>query len=148
MTTRRPPRLAPQGYQENAPLKHSPTAQAVGVGSNVTACRRSYVRALRSSAMPLVPGHSHCASTMAGFERHRLFNNGDRCNVRKEAISRDVEGAPTGKTLSHQNEAIRANRRETTTCSRVWKMPGQGYGRVWAKNFQGYEHVCPRILTS
>ena len=45
ITARRPSRLAPQEYQENSPLKHSPTAQAVGAGSNVIACRRSNVRA-------------------------------------------------------------------------------------------------------
>ena len=148
MTTRRPPRLAPQGYQENAPLKHSPTAQAVGVGSNVTACRRSYVRALRSSAMPLVPGHSHCASTMDGFERHRLFNNDNLCNVKSAAISRDVENASRQKTTSRQHEAINANRSEPTTCSRVWKIRNQDSATFGPRFGQDSVEVCPRISES
>jgi hypothetical protein len=42
-------------------------------------------------------------------ETNRVLKNDDRCNVRKEAISRDVEDAFTEKAVSLQREAICAN---------------------------------------
>jgi len=42
------------------------------------------------------------------FETSSVFTNDDRCNVRKEAISRDVEGTFRQKVVSRRNEAIDA----------------------------------------
>jgi len=38
-----------------------------------------------------------------------VLKNDDRCNVRKEAISRGVEGTSTEKAASLQSEVIGAN---------------------------------------
>ena len=42
------------------------------------------------------------------FETSSVFTNDDRCNVRKEVISRDVEGTFRQKVVSRRNEAIDA----------------------------------------
>ena len=47
---------------------------------------------------------------LATQETNRVFVNDEYCNVRKEAISRDVEGTSIEKAMSHQNEAIHINR--------------------------------------
>ena len=50
-------------------------------------------------------------SMLAGSSKtNRPLSNDDRCNVRKEAISRGVEGTHPEKVKTHQNEVIGANR--------------------------------------
>jgi hypothetical protein len=89
-----------------------------------------------------------CASTLDGFECYSLFNNDDRCNVRKEAISRDAENAHPEKVTTHQNEVISVNRWVPTTCSRVHKIWNQDSGRFDSTFGQHSVMVCPRISKS
>ena len=76
-----------------------------------------------------------------------VLKNDDHCNVRKEAISRDVENASRQKVGSHQNEAINANRRTPTTCSRVFKSLSQEYGRVSSRIFKSMAKCVPDSQT-
>ena len=82
------------------------------------------------------------------FETGNVLNNGDRCNVRKEAISRDVESMFRQKVVSRRNEAIDATRCQQSTCSRVSKSISQEYPIVSAKIPQEYRQVCPKIWKS
>ena len=82
------------------------------------------------------------------FETGSVFTNDDRCNVRKEAISRGVENVHRQKTTSCQNEAFDATRYPHSTCSRVSKSISQGYPTVSAKIPQEYRQVCPKIWKS
>ena len=79
------------------------------------------------------------------FETGNVLNNGDRCNVRKEAISRDVESMFRQKVVSRRNEAIDATRCQQSTCSRVSKSISQEYPTVSGKIPQEYRQVCPKI---
>ena len=82
------------------------------------------------------------------FETGNVFTNDDRCNVRKEAISRGVENAHRQKRSVRQNEAIDATRCQQSTCSRVSKSISQEYPTVSAKIPQEYRQVCPKIWKS
>ncbi|MDG2389609.1 MAG: hypothetical protein P8M30_09860, partial [Planctomycetaceae bacterium] len=64
------------------------------------------------------------------------------------AISRGVEDASTEKATLACNVKIAITRTMPTTCSRVWKMPGQGYGTVSAKSMEDPFQVSHIILAS
>jgi len=82
------------------------------------------------------------------FETGNVLINDDRCNVRKETISRGVEKAQRQKTAVRQNEAIDATRYQQSTCSRVSKSISQEYPTVSGKIPQEYRQVCPKIWKS
>jgi hypothetical protein len=78
-----------------------------------------------------------------GSKTNSVFKNDDRCNVKKEAISRGVEDASKEKAVSLQDNAIDTNQRESTTCSRVWKIRNQDSAKFGSRFGQHSVKVCP-----
>jgi|GEM_PF-2228413 len=85
--------------------------------------------------VPVSPAmNHHHASTRSlairtSFETGHVLINGDLCNVKTVAISRGVENAHRhwGNFSLHIRFDI--NRKESTTCSRVYKIRNQDLGR-------------------
>jgi hypothetical protein len=63
-----------------------------------------------------------------------LFKNDDHCNVKSEAISRDVENAHSKKVALTHKMKIDTSRTMTTTCSRVHK--------IWNQNSVNIRSRC------
>ena len=82
------------------------------------------------------------------FLTHSLLKNDDLCNVRNKAISRDVENAYRQNATRTHKMKIVVNSRDSTSCSRVWKIRNQDSGRFDSTFCQYSVKVCPRISKS
>jgi len=73
--------------------------------------------------------------------------NDDRCNVKKETISRGVENVHRHWGHFSLRKRFDTNRTKPTTCSRVFKSLSQEYGRISSRIFKCFVKCLPESQT-